>query len=317
MVVSVFVFHLWPITYCLLPDFLLMEKFRSGYVSLTGRPNVGKSTLLNTILGEKVSIVTPKPQTTRNRLIGIKTLHDAQIIFIDTPGIHKPKHKLGELIVGEARRAAAEVDIILFMVEPEMPGPGDSFIITMLDDLRKPVFLVINKIDTRKKPHVLPVIDAYSGLYPFKEIIPVSALKGDGIDHLLDNVVKYLPEGPKYYPDDIVTDQIERFMAAETVREKIMQQTGEEIPHSVATEVVQWSERKDGVVFITVNIYVERKGQKGIIIGKDGARLKAVGTAARIEIEQLLGAKVFLELWVKVKKDWRSDDRFLSELGFK
>ncbi|MBF0505502.1 MAG: GTPase Era [Nitrospirae bacterium] len=294
-----------------------MEKFRSGYVSLTGRPNVGKSTLLNTILGEKISIVTPKPQTTRNRLVGIKTLHDAQIIFIDTPGIHRPKHKLGELIVAEARKAAAEVDIILFMVEPELPGPGDKHIVAMLDDLHKPVFLVINKVDTRKKPQLLPVIDAYSGLYPFREIIPVSALKGDGIDLLLDNIVQYLPEGPKYYPDDIMTDQIERFMAAERVREKVMQQTEEEIPHSAATEVVQWSERKDGVVFIAVNIYVERKGQKGIIIGKDGARLKAIGTAARIEIEQLLGAKVFLELWVKIKKDWRSDSRFLSELGFK
>ncbi len=294
-----------------------MDKFRSGYVSLTGRPNVGKSTLLNSILGEKVSIVTPKPQTTRNRLIGIKTLPDAQIIFVDTPGIHRPKHKLGEIIVREARAAAAEVDLIVFMAEPVLPGPGDKFIIKMLHDLEKPAFLVINKIDTKKKPQVLPVIEAYSSLYPFMEIIPVSALKGDGVDLLLDNVVQYLPEGPKYYPDDIVTDQIERFMAAEVVREKVMQQTEEEIPHSVATEVLQWSERKDGVIFITINIYVERKGQKGIIIGKEGARLKAIGTAARIEIEQLLGTKVFLELWVKVRKDWRSNNRMLSELGFK
>ena len=295
----------------------MMDKFRSGYVSLTGRPNVGKSTLLNAILGEKVSIVTPKPQTTRNRLIGIKTLPDAQIIFVDTPGIHKPKHKLGEIIVREARGAAAEVDLIVFMAEPDLPGPGDKFIIQMLHDLGKPAFLVINKIDTKKKPQVLPVIEAYSSLYPFREIIPVSALKGDGVDLLLSNVVQYLPEGPKYYPDDIVTDQIERFMVAEVVREKIMQQTGEDIPHSTATEVLQWSERKDGVIFITINIYVERKGQKGIIIGKDGARLKAIGTAARIEIEQLLGTKVFLELWVKVSKDWRSNNRMLSELGFK
>ncbi len=296
---------------------MMMDKFRSGYVSLTGRPNVGKSTLLNAILGEKVSIVTPKPQTTRNRLIGIKTLPDAQIIFVDTPGIHKPKHKLGEIIVREARGAAAEVDLIVFMAEPELPGPGDKFIIQMLHDLGKPALLVINKIDTKKKPQVLPVIEAYSSLYPFREIIPVSALKGDGVDRLLSNVVQYLPEGPKYYPDDIVTDQIERFMVAEVVREKVMQQTEEEIPHSTATEVVQWSERKDGVIFITVNIYVERKGQKGIIIGKEGARLKAVGTAARIEIEQLLGTKVFLELWVKVRKDWRSNNGMLSELGFK
>ena len=296
---------------------MTIDKFRSGYVSLTGRPNVGKSTLLNSILGEKISIVTPKPQTTRNRLIGIKTLPDAQIIFVDTPGIHRPKHKLGEIIVREARGAAAEVDLILFMAEPELPGPGDKFIIKMLQDLGKPAFLVINKIDTKKKPQVLPVIEAYSSLYPFREIIPVSALKGDGVDLLLNNVVQYLPDGPKYYPDDIVTDQIERFMVAEVVREKVMQQTEEEIPHSSATEVLQWSERKDGVIFITVNIYVERKGQKGIIIGKDGARLKAIGTAARLEIEKLLGAKVFLELWVKVRKDWRSNNLMLSELGFK
>lgn len=294
-----------------------MKKFRSGYVSLTGRPNVGKSTLLNTILGEKISIVTPKPQTTRNRIMGIKTLPEAQIIFLDTPGIHKPKHKLGEVIVREAREAAAEVDIIVLVSEPDQPGPGDKYIISMLHDLHKPVFLAVNKIDTKKKPEMLPVIDAYSKLYPFKEIIPVSALKGDGMDLLLDTIVQYLPEGPKYYPDDLVTDQMERFMVAETVREKVMQQTEEEIPHSTAVEVIQWSERADGVVFITVNIYVERKGQKGIIIGKDGVRLKAIGTAARIEIEQLLGTKVFLEMWVKVRKDWRSNNRILSELGFK
>ncbi|MBF0557192.1 MAG: GTPase Era [Nitrospirae bacterium] len=295
----------------------MVKKFRSGYVSLTGRPNVGKSTLLNTILGEKISIVTPKPQTTRNRLTGIKTLPEAQIVFVDTPGIHKPKHKLGEVIVREAREAAAQVDIILLVVEPEQPGPGDKFIIKMLQDLHKPAFLIVNKIDTKKKLQILPVIDTYSKLYPFKEIIPVSALKGEGMDLLVDSIVQYLPEGPKYYPDDLVTDQIERFMVAETVREKVMQQTEEEIPHAVATEVLQWTERKDGVVFITINIYVERKGQKGIIIGKDGARLKAIGTASRIEIEQLLGTKVFLELWVKVRKDWRSNNRILSELGFK
>jgi GTP-binding protein Era len=294
-----------------------MKKFRSGYVSLTGRPNVGKSTLLNTILGEKVSIVTPKPQTTRNRLMGIKTLPDAQIIFIDTPGIHTPKHKLGEILVREAREAAGGVDLILFMVEPELPGPGDKYVIKILHDLDKPVFLIINKVDTKKKPQILPVIDTYNSLFPFKEIIPVSALKGDGIDLLLAHIVRYLPEGPKYYPDDIVTDQIERFMVAEIVREKVMQQTAEEIPYSVATEVEEWSEREDGVVFITVNIYVERKGQKGIIIGKEGVRLKEIGTAARLEAEQLLGAKVFLQLWVKIRKDWRSDDRMLRELGFK
>ncbi|MBI3592063.1 MAG: GTPase Era, partial [Nitrospirae bacterium] len=251
-----------------------MGKFRSGYVSLTGRPNVGKSTLLNTILGEKVAIVTPKPQTTRNRLVGIKTLSDAQIIFIDTPGIHKPRHRLGELLVKEAKEAVKEVDLILFMVDPELPGPGDKFIIEMLKGLNKTGFLLINKVDTVRKPQVLPVIDAYSRLYPFKEIIPVSALTGDGIDVLLKDIIACLPEGPQYYPEDLVTDQLERFIVSEIIREKIMQQTEDEIPHAVATEIMQWTEREDGIVFITANIYVERKGQKGIIIGKDGAKLK-------------------------------------------
>lgn len=294
-----------------------MEKFRSGYVSLTGRPNVGKSTLLNTILGEKVAIVSPKPQTTRNRIIGVKTLPDAQIVFIDAPGIHKPKHKLGELMVKQAKESVKEVDVILFMVEPEEPGSGDKFIIDILKDMGKPVFLLINKVDTVKKIHVLPVIDTYSRLYPFKEIIPVSALTGDGIDILIKSIVDYLPEGPKYYPDDILTDQLERFMISEIIREKIIQQTEDEIPYSVAIDINQWSEREDGVVFIQANIYVERDGQKGIIIGKGGARLKTIGTNARLEIEKLLGTKVFLELWVKIKKDWRSSDRILKELGFR
>ncbi|MCL5061897.1 MAG: GTPase Era [Nitrospirae bacterium] len=293
------------------------EKFKSGYVSLTGRPNVGKSTLLNTILGEKIAIVSPKPQTTRNRIVGVKTMPDAQIIFIDTPGIHKPKHKLGELMVKQAKESVKEVDVILFMVEPEEPGSGDKFIIDILKDMGKPVFLLINKVDTVRKPQVLPVIDAYSRLYPFKEIMPISALAGDGIDILIKTIVDYLPEGPKYYPDDILTDQLERFMVSEIIREKIIHQTEDEIPYSVAIEINQWSEREDGVVFIQANIYVEREGQKGIIIGKGGARLKTIGTSARLEIEKLLGTKVFLELWVKIKKDWRSSERILKELGFR
>ncbi|MBI5213144.1 MAG: GTPase Era [Nitrospirae bacterium] len=293
-----------------------MEKFRSGYVSLTGRPNVGKSTLLNAILGEKVAIVSPKPQTTRNRIVGVKTLPDAQIIFIDTPGIHKPKHKLGELMVKEARESVKETDVILFMVEPEEPGGGDKFIIDILKDLNKPVFLLINKIDTVKKPEVLPLIDAYSRLYPFKEIIPVSALAGDGVDGLIKTVTDYLPEGPKYYPDDMLTDQLERFMAAEIIREKIIRHTEDEIPHSVAVEIKHWSERENGVVFIDANIYVEREGQKGIIIGKGGSKLKSIGTAARLDIEKLLDTRVFIELRVKIKKDWRGDERILKELGF-
>lgn len=296
------------------------EKFKSGYVSLIGKPNVGKSTLLNAIIGEKVAIVSSKPQTTRNRIIGVATSPDAQIIFIDTPGIHKPKHRLGELMVKEARESVKEVDIILFMVDPETPGRGDKFIIDMLRDLKKPVFLLINKVDTIKKPQVLPIIEAYTKLYSFKEIIPLSALTGDGIDILIKTIVEYLPEGVKYYPDDMLTDKLERFMVSEIIREKIIHQTEEEVPYSVAVDIIQWSERPtehDGrVIFIHADIYVEREGQKGIIIGKGGLKLKAVGTEARLEIEKLLGTKVFLELRVKIKRDWRSNERTLKELGF-
>ncbi|HTZ17880.1 MAG TPA: GTPase Era [Dissulfurispiraceae bacterium] len=293
------------------------EKYKSGYVSLIGRPNVGKSTLLNAILGEKVAIVTPKPQTTRNRITGIKTLPDAQIIFVDTPGIHKPQQKLGESMNRLAYESLEEMDIVLFMVEPQMPGSGDLFVLDKIKRNDKPVFLLINKIDTVKKTEVLPVIDAYSRLYPFKEIIPLSALKTSGLDELIGTVLKYLPEGPKLYPDDIVTDQMERFMVSEIIREKIIEETREEVPHASAVEVISWEEREDGVVFIQANIYIERDGQKGIIIGKHGSRLKAIGTGARHDIENLLGTRVFLELWVKIKKDWRSDERFLRELGFR
>jgi len=292
------------------------EKFRSGYVALIGRPNVGKSTLLNAILGEKVAIVTAKPQTTRNRINGIKTLHDAQIIFIDTPGIHKPQQKLGESMNRFAYESLEDVDIVLFMVEPEMPGSGDLFVLDRIRQVGKPVLLLINKIDKVRKAEILPVMDAYSKLYPFSEIVPLSALKTDGIDGMIGTIVKYLPEGPKLYPDDIVTDQAERFMVSEIIREKIIEATREEVPYSSAVEIVSWTEREDGVVFIQANIYIERDGQKGIIIGKQGSRLKSIGTGARHDIENLLGKKVYLELWVKIRKDWRGDEGALRELGF-
>lgn len=293
------------------------EHFCSGYVSLIGRPNVGKSTLLNTILGEKIAIVTPKPQTTRNRITGIKTLSNAQIIFIDTPGIHKPRQKLGEVMNRVAYESLDEVDIVLFMVEPEAPGSGDLFVLEKLKTIDKLVFLLINKIDIVKKPEVLPIIEAYSKLYAFREIIPLSALKNNGIDELIGAIIKYLPEGPKLYPDDVVTDQIARFMASEIIREKVIEATKEEVPYSAAVEVEEWSEREDGVIFIRANIYIEREGQKGIIIGKQGLRLKSIGSKARHDIENLLGTRVFLELWVKIKKEWRSDERILRELGFR
>lgn len=294
-----------------------VKDFRSGYVSIIGRPNVGKSTLLNSILGEKIAIVTPKPQTTRNKIMGIKTLPDAQIIFIDTPGIHRPRHKLGERMVRTALEALNEVDVILFMVEPYEPGKGDRAIIDLLKRVQSPVFLLINKIDIVKKSDILLIIDHFKGLYPFKEIIPVSAIKQDGISLLIKTIHDYLPSGPTYYPDDLITDQMERFMVSEIIREKAMDMTEEELPHSVAVEVAGWKEREDGLISISCNIYVEREGQKAIIIGKRGAMLKSIGSAARVDIEKLLNTKVFLELWVKVKKNWRNDKQLLNELGYK
>lgn len=293
------------------------REFRSGFVSIIGRPNVGKSTLLNSILGEKVAIVTPKPQTTRNRIVGIKTLPGAQIIFIDTPGIHKPRHKLGDTMVKTALEAFKEVDIILFMIEPRDPEKGDKFIIRLLEKAKSPVFLLINKIDTVKKSDLLPLIDKLKELYAFKEIIPVSALKQDGIDIFMKRICDYLPPGPKYYPDDIITDQLERFMVSEIIREKVTEMTEEEIPYSIAVEVIEWEERENGIVLIMSNIYVERDSQKGIIIGKGGKMLKSIGTAARADIEKLLNTKVFLELWVKVKKDWRDNRKILEGLGYR
>jgi len=291
--------------------------FRSGYVSIIGRPNVGKSTLLNSILGEKIAIVTQKPQTTRNRVIGIKTLPDAQIIFIDTPGIHRPKHRLGETMVRTAMEALNEVDIILFMAEPHQPETGDKAVIDLLKKVRSPVFLLINKIDTIRKQELLPLIERFRGIYDFKEIVPISAMKKDGIDLLMKKVHDYLPTGPKYYADDLITDQLERFMVSEIVREKIMEETEEELPYSVAVEVAGWNEREDGLISISCNIYVERDGQKAIIIGKRGAMLKSIGSAARIDIEKLLNTKVFLELWVKVRRNWRNDAQLLKDLGYK
>ncbi len=299
---------------------------KSGYVSISGRPNVGKSTLLNTILGQKISIVTEKPQTTRNRIIGIKNLPDAQIVFIDTPGIHRPRHKLGEIMVKEARDAIKDVDIVLLMVEPwghgNTPGihPEVNDILKILrsaDFSRKPVILAINKIDKIKKPELLPLIDEYNRVFNFKEIVPISALYGDGVDELLRLIVENLPEGPLYYPADQVTDQVERFIVSELIREQVMKHTEEEVPHSVALEIVDWKERENGLINISANIYVERDSQKGIIIGKGGQRLKSIGTEARKNIEGLLNTKVFLELWVKVKERWRDNINVLRELGFK
>ena len=290
------------------------QNFRSGVISLVGRPNVGKSTLLNCLLGEKVSIISDKPQTTRNRIRGILTLPGAQAVFIDTPGIHKPLHRMNELMVQTALRTYGEVDAILLLVEAtERPGAGDKYIIDTLAAVKTPVLLVINKADLVDKERLLPLISEYSTLYPFAEIIPVSALRAD-LGKLLDAVVQRLPEGPKYFPDDQFTDQPERFIAAELIREKVFELTKEEIPYSSAVVIEQMQEEPD-LTRIHAVIFVERDSQKGIIIGKGGAMLKEIGSRARQDMEKLLGVKVFLQLWVKVKKGWREDDRMLKHIG--
>lgn len=302
--------------------------YRSGFVSITGRPNVGKSTLLNTMLGQKISIVTSKPQTTRNRITGIKTLPGAQIVFIDSPGIHNPVSRYGDMMVREAREAVSGVDIVLLVVNPAVPGPRDLEIIKFLGKAAKsvPVFLVVNKVDAVSKPKLLPVIDEYSKAFEFAGVIPISALKGDGVELLLEKIASRLPEGPMQYPDDMVTDRLERFMVSEIIREKVMELTEQEVPHSVAVDVVVWEEspavheekgldNPRGRVRIGADIWVERDSQKGIIIGKGGQRLKSIGTSARAEIEKLLDSRVHLDLWVKLKKDWRYDLKAIRELG--
>lgn len=291
------------------------KAYRSGFISLTGRPNVGKSTFLNTVLGQKISIVSSKPQTTRNRIIGVKTTDQYQAVFVDSPGIHAPKHGLGAFMVKEAYQAVKDVDVIVLMVEPKEPTGADRKIITALKGAGKPLVLLINKVDTIKKNALLPVLAAYDALHTFAAVVPVSALKNDGLDLVLKEVVALLPEGDKLYPDDTLTDSLERFMVAEIVREKIMEATEQEVPHSTAAEVFQWA--KEGKTLrIGVNIYIEKPGQKAIIIGKAGALLKEIGTAARADIETLLGEHVFLELFVKLKKDWRTDRATLKDLGF-
>ncbi len=290
------------------------KRFRSGFISIIGRPNVGKSTLLNCLLGEKIAIISDKPQTTRNRILGIVNRPGAQLVFMDTPGIHKPMHKMNEFMVKTALATYNEVDVILMLVEATVqPGGGDRYIIETLAEVKTPVFLLINKIDLIKKEALFPLMQEYSKLYTFAEIIPVSALRND-LGGLLDAIVKRLPEGPQYFPDDQLTDQPERFIVSELVREKIFELTKEEIPYSTAVVIEQMNEEPD-LTRITAVIYVERDSQKGILIGRGGAMLKQIGTLARRDAEKLLGTKIFLQLWVKVKKGWREDERMLKNIG--
>ncbi|MGI6678321.1 MAG: GTPase Era [Dehalobacterium sp.] len=294
-----------------------MTAFKSGFVTIIGRPNVGKSTLLNAVLGQKIAIMSDKPQTTRNKIQGFYTTQEAQIIFIDTPGIHKPQHKLGEYMVTVAERTLNEVDVVLYLVDGSAKfGAGEEFIIKQLAQIETPVFLVINKIDLITREQLFDLIAEYSNKFSFAEIIPLSALKEDGVDHLVEILVQYLAEGPLYYPEDMITDQPEKAIVAELIREKVLLLTREEIPHSVAVEVTDFKEREENIIYIGAVIYVERDSQKGIIIGKKGSMLKKIGEMARIDIENLLDSKVYLDLWVKVKKDWRNQDVSLRNFGF-
>ncbi|WP_080840522.1 GTPase Era [Cohnella massiliensis] len=296
----------------------MKKGFKSGFVAIVGRPNVGKSTLMNQVIGQKIAIMSDKPQTTRNKIHGVYTTDDVQIVFLDTPGIHKPKSKLGDYMMKAAESALAEVDAVLFLTDvSEELGGGDRFIIERLKKVDTPVFLVLNKIDKVHPEALLPIIETYSGLHSFAEIVPVSALQGNNVGTLLEQLSKYLSEGPMYYPADQVTDHPEQFVCAELIREKILQLTREEIPHSIAVEIESMGAGDNGVVNIGAVIYVERPSQKGIVIGKNGALLKEVGKQARLDMERLLGSKIFLELWVKVKEDWRNRESVLHTLGFR
>ncbi|MGG3889294.1 GTPase Era [Metabacillus fastidiosus] len=295
------------------------QQYKSGFVSIIGRPNVGKSTFINRVIGQKIAIMSDKPQTTRNKIQGVYTTNDAQIIFIDTPGIHKPKHKLGDFMMKVAQNTLKEVDLVLFMINAEEGyGRGDEFIIERLKNTNTPVYLIINKIDKVHPDELLVLIDQYKQLYPFEEIIPISALEGNNIDTLLTQIESFLPEGPQYYPEDQITDHPERFIIAELIREKVLHLTREEIPHSVAVVIDSIEKRENNhAVYVAATIIIERDSQKGIIIGKQGKMLKEVGQRARIDIEALLGSKVFLELWVKVQKDWRNKMSQLRDYGFR
>ncbi|CUO97676.1 GTPase Era [Clostridium sp. NSJ-49] len=292
--------------------------YKSGFVTIVGRPNVGKSTLLNQIMGEKLSIVSNKPQTTRNNIQTILTGEDYQIVFVDTPGIHKPKHKLGEFMVNSAKESIKEVDLVLFLINPdEEIGRGDKFILEALKEQKAPVFLVVNKVDENSHEKVAKTLQMYSAEYNFKEIIPISALKGKNVDTLVNLMKDYMPEGPQYYPEDMITDVQERFIVSEIVREKALRNLRDEVPHGIAVDVIQMKQKENGTYHIEVDLICEKDSHKGIIIGKNGTSLKKIGETSRYEIERFLRAKVNLKIWVKVRKEWRDNNLLLKELGYK
>lgn len=297
---------------------MFKEGFKSGFVAIIGRPNVGKSTLLNRVVAQKIAIMSDKAQTTRNKIQGVYTTDNEQIVFIDTPGIHKPKTKLGDFMVETAYSALREVDAILFMVSADQPrGRGDDFIIERLKNAKAPIYLVINKIDTIHPDQLLPIIDDYRKELEFKEIVPISATEGNNVDTLLSTLTSDLPKGPQFYPDDQVTDHPEYFIVSELIREKILHMTEQEVPHSIAVITESMKRDEFDKVHIQATIVVERDSQKGIIIGKGGKMLKNIGIKSRKDIENLLGNKVYLELWVKVQKNWRDKNKDLQNFGYK
>lgn len=292
--------------------------FKSGFVTIIGRPNVGKSTLTNYIMGEKLTIVSNKPQTTRNNIQTILNKEDCQIIFVDTPGVHKPKNKLGEQMVKFASDSLGEVDLVLFITSAEGEMiKSDEYILEELKKVKVPVFLLINKIDETTPDKVAMTIEAYAKAFDFAEVIPMSALKGKNIEPLMEEMKKYLPEGPKYYPEDMITDKQERFIVNEIIREKALRLLNQEVPHGIAIEILSMKQSKSGTYHIDANMLCEKASHKGIIIGKNGTMLKRISQYAREDIEKFLGNKVYLRVWVKVKEDWRDSQFLLKELGYK
>ena len=294
------------------------SKHYAGFVAMVGRPNVGKSTLTNSLIGEKIAIMSDRPQTTRNRIMCIMNTDHAQIMFLDTPGIHKPHHKLGEYMVRTAEGTLQEVDVILFIVDvTEKRGAGEDYILELLKKVKTPVILVCNKIDKlQDKAKLFKIMEDYSRLYQFAAVVPVSALTDGQFPGLVQEITKLLPEGPAYYPDDMITDQPERVIAAEMIREKVLRLTRDEVPHAIAVEVDEFKERDDENIYIRATIFVERDSQKGIIIGAKGGMLKKIGQQARADLEKLLYCKIYLDLWVKVKPDWRNQDKALKQFGY-
>ena len=295
----------------------MSEQKKSGFVTLVGRPNVGKSTLMNRLIGQKIAITSHRPQTTRNKIQTVYTCDRGQIVFVDTPGIHKAKNKLGEYMVNVAEKTLKEVDVVLWLVEPsDRVGAGDQHIANQLKNINTPVVLVINKIDTIKKEELLAVIATYAAAHEFDAVVPISARTGEGVEELLTEIDKYAIEGPQLFPEDMVSDQPERQLVAEIIREKMLRLLDREVPHGVAVGIERWNEREDGLVEINAVIYCEKASHKGIIIGKRGAMLKEIGQQARADIERMLDAKVFLELWVKVKEGWRNNQYQMRNFGY-